>query len=194
MARPSHTYFASDLGGFVFSFSCQRWSSASTRSAIRVNAVCRGLHLRDKFPVSVGEEKAEKATGEVKALGQFDRLPDAVLLDVLDHIGDVKALGRCALVSRRFHALVPLVDSVLVRVDCVIPDDPPPSSPASSPPPSAVVRRRDDPLRWLATVAAVAAVFFFKYEKNFLWRMVVECATKTQLFVAHGPCATKFTL
>jgi hypothetical protein len=66
----------------------------------------------------------------------FDRLPDAVLLDVFNHIGDVKALGRCALVSRRFHALVPLVDSVLVRVDCVIPDDPPPSSASSSPPPA----------------------------------------------------------
>ncbi|KAG8055260.1 hypothetical protein GUJ93_ZPchr0001g30105 [Zizania palustris] len=59
---------------------------------------------------------------------QFERLPDAVLLDVFDRIGDVKALGRCALVSRRFHALVPLVDSVFVRVDCVIPDDPAPSS------------------------------------------------------------------
>ncbi|KAM0925327.1 hypothetical protein ACQ4PT_004256 [Festuca glaucescens] len=66
---------------------------------------------------------------------QFDRLPDAVLLDVFNHIADVKALGRCALVSRRFHALVPLVDSVLVRVDCVIPDEPPPSA-SSSPPPA----------------------------------------------------------
>ena len=30
-------------------------------------------------------------------------------------------LGSCSLVSRRFHALVLLVDSVFVRVDCVIP-------------------------------------------------------------------------
>ncbi|KAK1600855.1 hypothetical protein QYE76_018844 [Lolium multiflorum] len=72
----------------------------------------------------------------------FDSLPDAVLLDVFNHIGDVKALGRCALVSRRFHALVPLVDSVLVRVDCVIPDDPPPSSASSSSPPPAPARGR----------------------------------------------------
>ncbi|XP_066311227.1 secreted RxLR effector protein 161-like [Miscanthus floridulus] len=41
--------------------------------------------------------------------------------DVLNRIGDIKALGSCALVSRRFHALVLLVDSVFIRVDCVIP-------------------------------------------------------------------------
>ncbi|KAJ0980487.1 hypothetical protein J5N97_008742 [Dioscorea zingiberensis] len=60
---------------------------------------------------------------------QFDRLPDAVLLVILNRIGEVKSLGRCCVVSRRFHALVPLVDSVVVRVDCVISDEP-------SPPPS----------------------------------------------------------
>ncbi|KAM0928569.1 hypothetical protein ACQ4PT_002559 [Festuca glaucescens] len=38
---------------------------------IRVNAVCRGMHLRDKFPVSVGEGKAEKATGEVMPMGRW---------------------------------------------------------------------------------------------------------------------------
>uniref|UniRef100_A0A0E0DTR1 F-box domain-containing protein n=2 Tax=Oryza TaxID=4527 RepID=A0A0E0DTR1_9ORYZ len=62
----------------------------------------------------------------------FDRLPDPLLLVIFNRIGDVKALGRCSLVSRRFHDLVPLVDSVLVRVDCVIPDDPASSSAASS--------------------------------------------------------------
>lgn len=60
---------------------------------------------------------------------QFDRLPDALLLVILNRIGEVKSLGRCCIVSRRFHALVPLVDSVVVRVDCVISDEP-------SPPPS----------------------------------------------------------
>ncbi|KAF8663828.1 hypothetical protein HU200_055162 [Digitaria exilis] len=78
------------------------------------------------------EEEEARPRGGAEASGdQFDRLHDAVLLDVLNRIGDVKALGRCALVSRRFHALVPLVDSVLVRVDCVIPDDPSPSAPGS---------------------------------------------------------------
>uniref|UniRef100_A0A0D9WIH2 F-box domain-containing protein n=1 Tax=Leersia perrieri TaxID=77586 RepID=A0A0D9WIH2_9ORYZ len=62
----------------------------------------------------------------------FDRLPDPLLLVIFNRIGDVKALGRCSLVSRRFHDLVPLVDSVLVRVDCVIPDDPASSSSSAS--------------------------------------------------------------
>ncbi|KAM0897518.1 hypothetical protein ACQ4PT_022515 [Festuca glaucescens] len=85
-----------------------------------------------------GREGWPRADGGAAAGGeqdddQFDRLPDAVLLDVFNHIGDVKALGRCALVSRRFRALVPLVDSVFVRVDCVIPDELPPASPPPAP-------------------------------------------------------------
>ncbi|KAM0872485.1 hypothetical protein ACQ4PT_038696 [Festuca glaucescens] len=74
----------------------------------------------------------------------FDDLPDPLLLVIFNRIGDVKALGRCALVSRRFHALVPLVDSVLVRVDCVIPDDPASSSLSSAPSsPTASARARN---------------------------------------------------
>ncbi|CAL4947249.1 unnamed protein product [Urochloa decumbens] len=83
-----------------------------------------------------GEEEGRQwggAEAEAEDGDHFDRLHDAVLLDVLNRIGDVKALGRCALVSRRFHALVPLVDSVFVRVDCVIPDDPPPTAAPGSP-------------------------------------------------------------
>ncbi|CAO2842175.1 unnamed protein product [Amaranthus hypochondriacus] len=57
------------------------------------------------------------------AIDQFDRLPDSLLLLVFNKIGDVKALGRCCVVSKRFHALVPQVDNVVVRVDCVISDD-----------------------------------------------------------------------
>jgi hypothetical protein len=73
----------------------------------------------------------------------FDRLPDALLLVIFNRIGDVKALGRCSLVSLRFHELVPLVDSVFVRVDCVIPDEPPSSSSPSTPfSPTASVRAR----------------------------------------------------
>ncbi|CAL9195247.1 unnamed protein product [Musa hybrid cultivar] len=62
-----------------------------------------------------------------EGIDHLDRLPDSVLLVVFNRIGDVKALGRCCVVCRRFHDLVPLVDSVLVRVDCVISDDPSPS-------------------------------------------------------------------
>ncbi|XAR59383.1 hypothetical protein NMG60_11015208 [Bertholletia excelsa] len=56
-------------------------------------------------------------------IDHFDRLPDSLLLLVFNKIGDVKALGRCCVVSRRFHSLVPQVENVVVRVDCVISDD-----------------------------------------------------------------------
>lgn len=65
-------------------------------------------------------------------IDHFDRLPDSLLLLVFNKIGDVKALGRCCVVSRRFHSLVPQVDNVVVRVDCVISDDDSSSSAAAS--------------------------------------------------------------
>ncbi|XP_075481410.1 F-box protein At4g18380-like [Primulina tabacum] len=61
-------------------------------------------------------------------IDQFDRLPDSILLFIFNKIGDVKALGRCCTVSKRFHSLVPQVDSIIVRVDCVISDDDPSTS------------------------------------------------------------------
>lgn len=51
---------------------------------------------------------------------QFERLSDAVVLCILNRVGDIKALGRCCVVSRRFNALVPQVENVVVKVDCVI--------------------------------------------------------------------------
>ncbi|XP_022994819.1 F-box protein At5g46170-like [Cucurbita maxima] len=62
----------------------------------------------------------------------FDHLPDSLLLLIFNKIGDVKALGRCCVVSRRFHCLVPQVENVVVRVDCVISDDESSSSSSSS--------------------------------------------------------------
>ncbi|XP_071721643.1 F-box protein At5g46170-like [Rutidosis leptorrhynchoides] len=53
----------------------------------------------------------------------FDRLPDSLLSVIFNKVGDVKALGRLCVVSRRFHDLVPQVENVVVRVDCVISDD-----------------------------------------------------------------------
>ncbi|KAK9051306.1 hypothetical protein SSX86_027933 [Deinandra increscens subsp. villosa] len=53
----------------------------------------------------------------------FDLLPDSILLLIFNKIGDVKALGRCCVVSKRFHSLIPQVENVVVRVDCVISDD-----------------------------------------------------------------------
>ncbi|XP_073058528.1 F-box protein At4g18380-like [Primulina eburnea] len=61
-------------------------------------------------------------------IDQFDRLPESILLFIFNKIGDVKALGRCCTVSKRFHSIVPQVDSIIVRVDCVISDDDPSAS------------------------------------------------------------------
>ncbi|KAE8671836.1 F-box protein [Hibiscus syriacus] len=63
-------------------------------------------------------------------IDHLDRLPDSILLLVFNNIGDVKALCRCCVVSRRFHSLIPQVENVVVHVDCVISDDD--CSPSSS--------------------------------------------------------------
>ncbi|XP_051128241.1 F-box protein At4g18380-like [Andrographis paniculata] len=65
-------------------------------------------------------------------IDHFDRLPDSLILLIIDKIGDVKVLGRCCVVSRRFHSLVPQVDNVVVCVDCVISDDDPSVTSSSS--------------------------------------------------------------
>ncbi|KAL3687651.1 hypothetical protein R1sor_013960 [Riccia sorocarpa] len=54
------------------------------------------------------------------AIDQCDRLPDSLILLILNKVTDVKALGRCCAVSRRFNTLAPLVNNVVVKVDCVI--------------------------------------------------------------------------
>ncbi|CAH8358963.1 unnamed protein product [Eruca vesicaria subsp. sativa] len=56
-------------------------------------------------------------------IDHFDHLPDSILLLIFNKISDVKSLGRCSVVSRRFHSLVPQVENVVIRVDCVISDD-----------------------------------------------------------------------
>ncbi|KAL0911062.1 hypothetical protein M5K25_019169 [Dendrobium thyrsiflorum] len=66
---------------------------------------------------------ASAALEEEQGIDHFDRLPDSILLVIFNHISDVKALGRCCVVSHRFHSLVPLVDNVFVRIDCVVSDD-----------------------------------------------------------------------
>ncbi|KAK7412560.1 hypothetical protein VNO78_04025 [Psophocarpus tetragonolobus] len=73
----------------------------------------------------MSSQRADRILPEPDAsqIDHFDRLPDSLLLLVFNKIGDVKALGRCCVVSRRFHSLVPQVENVVVRVDCVISDD-----------------------------------------------------------------------
>ncbi|KAL1555824.1 F-box protein-like protein [Salvia divinorum] len=79
---------------------------------------------------SIGADLCRKIHPE--PVDDFDRLPDSLILLIFNRIGDVKALGRCCVVSRRFHSLVPQVDNVVVRVDCVISDDDPSSNSSSS--------------------------------------------------------------
>ncbi|KAG9439352.1 hypothetical protein H6P81_019517 [Aristolochia fimbriata] len=77
-------------------------------------------------------DRCEPSVPSPPPIDHFDRLPDSLLLLVFNRIGDVKALGRCCVVSRRFHGLVPQVDNVVVKVDCVISDDDPASPNSSS--------------------------------------------------------------
>ncbi|GLJ36147.1 hypothetical protein SUGI_0725140 [Cryptomeria japonica] len=51
---------------------------------------------------------------------QLDRIPDSLLLLIFNKLDDIKALGRCCAVSKRFSCLVPQVENVVVKVDCVI--------------------------------------------------------------------------
>ncbi|CAN1141331.1 F-box protein At5g46170 [Linum perenne] len=74
-------------------------------------------------PTSRIYPEPDSSTLSLPVVDHFDRLPDSLLILVFNKIGDVKALGRCCVVSRRFHSLVPQVESVVVRVDCVISDD-----------------------------------------------------------------------
>ncbi|XP_039170174.1 F-box protein At1g22220-like [Eucalyptus grandis] len=57
----------------------------------------------------------------------FDRLPDSIIVDIFNAVSDVKSLACCAAVSRRFNALVPHADALLLRVDRVVPEPDPDS-------------------------------------------------------------------
>ncbi|KAL0015996.1 hypothetical protein SO802_003065 [Lithocarpus litseifolius] len=66
-------------------------------------------------------------------IDHFDYLPDSILLLIFNKIGNVKALGRCCVISCHSHSLVPQVDNVVIQVDCVISDDDSSSSSLSTP-------------------------------------------------------------
>jgi hypothetical protein len=63
--------------------------------------------------------RAAAAEGE----DHFDRVPDSLVLLIFNKLADARSLGRCSAVSRRFSALVPLVDDACLRIDRVIPAD-----------------------------------------------------------------------
>ncbi|XP_040378047.1 F-box protein At4g18380-like [Oryza brachyantha] len=52
----------------------------------------------------------------------FDRVPDSLVLLIFNRLADARSLGRCSAVSKRFNALVPLVDDACLRIDRVITD------------------------------------------------------------------------
>lgn len=53
----------------------------------------------------------------------MDRIPDSLLLPIFNKLDDIKSLGRCCAVCKRFNTLVPQVDNVIVKVDCMISRD-----------------------------------------------------------------------
>ncbi|ONK77959.1 uncharacterized protein A4U43_C02F12720 [Asparagus officinalis] len=58
----------------------------------------------------------------------FDQIPDSIVLLILNKVADVRSLGRCSAVSKRFNTLIPLVHDVYVKIDRVVtvdgdPDD-----------------------------------------------------------------------
>ncbi|KAJ7530474.1 hypothetical protein O6H91_14G005000 [Diphasiastrum complanatum] len=54
------------------------------------------------------------------SVDNFDRLPDSLLLIIFNKLGDIRTLGRCCAVSKRFCVLAPQAGNVVVKVDCVI--------------------------------------------------------------------------
>lgn len=50
----------------------------------------------------------------------FDSVPDSLVLLIFNKLADARSLGRCSAVSRRFNALVPLVDDACLHIDRVI--------------------------------------------------------------------------
>ncbi|XP_078436494.1 F-box protein At4g18380-like isoform X2 [Wolffia australiana] len=53
----------------------------------------------------------------------FDKIPDAILLIILDKVVDARSLGRCRATCRRFNDIVPLVHNVYLKIDRVLASD-----------------------------------------------------------------------
>ena len=53
-------------------------------------------------------------------LDQFDRLPDSLILVILNKVRDVRSLGRCCSVSKRFNSIVPYVQDIYLKIDRVL--------------------------------------------------------------------------
>lgn len=78
------------------------------------------VKLAADLPRACSEIEDAQPPGMFGGTDPFEKLHDCVVLQILNRIGDIKALGRCSVVSKRFCALVLLVENVTVKVDCVI--------------------------------------------------------------------------
>ncbi|KAE9462194.1 hypothetical protein C3L33_05910, partial [Rhododendron williamsianum] len=61
------------------------------------------------------EHWAKKKKKNEEAENQFQRLPDDVVLHILDKVSDIKWLCRCFMVSKRFSSLIPRVQTLSVN-------------------------------------------------------------------------------
>lgn len=59
---------------------------------------------------------AAAAAEEENNQDHFDRLPDAIILDIFNKLLDAKSLTRCLSVCKRFSSLIPQVNSVFLSV------------------------------------------------------------------------------
>jgi len=64
--------------------------------------------------------KARIHADPVQEFDRFDCLPDSLVLLILNKLEDMRSLGRCSAVSKRFSGLVPLVHDVCVKIDRVL--------------------------------------------------------------------------
>ncbi|XP_074577483.1 F-box protein At5g46170-like [Curcuma longa] len=79
------------------------------RIVIKILQIATKDRSRHRRKVEAERRRKEEAA----SIDHFDRLPDSLVLEILNCIGGAKVLGRCCVVSRRFHALVPLVHNII---------------------------------------------------------------------------------
>ncbi|KMZ62589.1 hypothetical protein ZOSMA_450G00010 [Zostera marina] len=54
-------------------------------------------------------------------VGGFNVLPREIFIEILNSVADVRSLARCRCVNRRFASLIPQTETLLLKVDAVIP-------------------------------------------------------------------------
>uniref|UniRef100_A0A0E0DTC6 F-box domain-containing protein n=1 Tax=Oryza meridionalis TaxID=40149 RepID=A0A0E0DTC6_9ORYZ len=90
------------------------------RLVLHFSATSRGERAFDPFLHFGWFPMARIHADPVLEADQFDRLPDSLVLVILNNVEDVRSLGRCSAVSKRFYGLVPLVHDVYVKIDRVV--------------------------------------------------------------------------